>query len=115
MNTQTIAKDVSQRNTPEEPLLRAIAREIVERTLAVLALEERLAGLGRFRGPARRLEARLASHRKALRLIDRELWTLGWKRDPEKPLKFVRRRATSSGDDTWNLAGTAFRKALELG
>jgi hypothetical protein len=100
---------------PEEPLLRAIAREIVERTHAVLALEERLAGLGRFRGQARRMEARLASHRKALRLIDRELWALGWTRDADRPLKFVRRGSDKAADESWKLSGTAFQRALELG
>jgi len=68
------------------PLLRSIAKEIVERTAAIAQIECQLAAprkknLGQ-------LVSLLASHRRELRLAEAELTRLGWKREKSAPLRF---------------------------
>lgn len=61
------------------PLLRAIGREIEERTNELEALELRLEGLSRLQAPedVRRLVAEAATHRRELRLAREELSRFG--------------------------------------
>jgi hypothetical protein len=97
------------------PLLRSIAREIVERTAAIVQLECRLeavrgdsaSGTG---GPGH-IAPRLANHRSELRLAEAELNRLGWKRDASAPLRFLR---AAGGGMAWQPEETSFFLALRL-
>jgi hypothetical protein len=81
------------------PLLRSIAREIKERTRAILELEARLASLGGARRAHREeavaFESQLSAHRRELHAVEKELGRLGWTRDEQHPYRLLMR--TSSG------------------
>ena len=92
------------------PVLRSIAREITERSLAIADLQvarrrhERAGEWGEWLG---RFDARIAEHRRELRHAHEEFERLGWKRDDSRRRRFVYERP--------NPSGAAFFRALELG
>ncbi|MBK8177796.1 MAG: DUF2203 family protein [Planctomycetes bacterium] len=78
------------------PLVRAIVREVRERTRQVEALEARLT-TGES-GPE--LESELSSHRRELRTCERELARLGFGIDADDPHRIVGQGASFKFDDT---------------
>ena len=97
-------------NQNASPLLRAIAGEIVERTLEVRHLEARLATLARGNQGTDNLIAQLAVHRRELRKANEELKRLGWVQDADEPLQFLHLLTGESAN--WILDETGFHKAL---
>ncbi len=90
MQTQTITVNEAERLLP---LIRAIRREIRERTLAAADLEQRLEALASTRKVHAReiaaIESELSAHRRELRRIERELHELGCKQDSDRPLRIL--------------------------
>jgi hypothetical protein len=75
------------------PLVRAIGREMRERTFAIAELEEREAALAPHRSAhldeLRRIESELSTHRRELRRVERELAELGCNLDADHPLRIL--------------------------
>lgn len=75
------------------PLLRSIGAEIRERSSAIDALEDRLAGFSSAREASRReislIEAELSTHRRELRRTERELTDLGCNLDADHPMRIL--------------------------
>lgn len=92
--TQTLRTQVDAERTL--PLVRAIAREVRERTKLLESLEARAAG--GERGP--RLESELSLQRRELRSCERELARFGYGIDADDPHRIVGQGSTYSLDDT---------------
>jgi hypothetical protein len=92
--TQTLQTQMDAERTL--PLVRAIVREVRERTREVEALEARFAA-GES-GP--QLESELSSHRRELRTCERELARLGFGIDADDPHRIVGQGASFRFDDT---------------
>jgi len=75
------------------PLLRSIGNEIRDRSSAIDALEERLAGFSSSRDEHRQeirtIEAQLSLHRRELRRMERELADLGCNLDADHPMRIL--------------------------
>lgn len=100
------------------PLLRCIAQEIKERTLAITELESKLeafAGTRRaHRDEVASLESQLSHQRLELRHVEKELANLGWERDQDHPLRLVLRRAAGAPEMAWRPGETGFfRRPVE--
>ena len=99
-------------------MLRSIAEELAARTMAVVELESRIkklrAGASGDPGELPSLIAALANHRRELRLVDKELERLGWKRDPERPMNFVSADPETEDVNSWQLQGTGFYRSLDV-
>ncbi len=78
------------------PLVRAIAREVRERTQLLESLEARSAG--GERGP--RIEAELSLQRRELRSCERELARFGYAIDADDPHRILGQGASYNLDDT---------------
>ena len=78
------------------PLLRAIGREVRERTRIIEALEARAVGGDNSVG----LEAELSIQRRELRACEKELARLGYGIDADDPHRIVGRGTSIRFDDT---------------
>lgn len=78
------------------PLVRAIGREVRERTRAIDALEAREAS-GECNGV---LESELSAERRSLRACERELARLGYGIDADDPLRIVGQGGSFRLDDS---------------
>jgi len=78
------------------PLLRAISREVRERTRVIEGLEAREVRGERSAG----LEAELSGQRRELRACEKELARLGYGIDADDPHRIVGRGTSISFDDT---------------
>lgn len=100
------------------PLLRSIAEELITRTMAIVETESRIrvlqSGAAADSGELPSLVAALANHRRELRYVDKELEQLGWKRDRERPMRFVATDRETEDVDTWQLQGTGFYNSLDV-
>ncbi len=114
MNTNS-SQNTEQREVA--PLLRSIARELVARTLAIAELDARIARhLSNPRSDRDELlsmTAVRANHRRELRLIDKELKRLGWRRDEETPMRFLWTDDDGVREYGWQLEGTDFYRSLD--
>jgi hypothetical protein len=100
------------------PLLRSIAREVVERSFAILQLESESKALqeapraARQKGPT--LVAKLANQKRELRRSVEELRDLGWERDPEQPLRFKARGLRGEETYTWRPEDSFFYRSAQI-
>jgi len=96
------------------PLLRAIQDEIFDRRQRVQRLRERLLAFASTRRAhaeeVARIEADLATHRRELRYVERELRRLGIAFDPEEPRTIIALRAPR--ERSGSLGETGFRSQL---
>lgn len=115
MNTNS-SQNTEQRDVT--PLLRSIAKELVARTLAIAELEARIARHGSHPGndesKLQSMIATRANHHRELRLIDKELKRLGWRRDEATPMRFLSTDDDGIREYGWQLEGTAFFRSLDL-
>jgi len=95
------------------PLLRSIAKEITERSLAILNLES----CGKVVDVAEEdplQVAALANQRRELRHSMKELEDLGWERDRRGPLQFKSRKSGEQETYVWRPEDSYFFKTAEL-
>lgn len=97
-------------NRDRSPLLRAIASEIIDRSLEIRHLETRLATLARGSHDEGNLTARLSVQRRELRKANEELKRFGWVQDADEPLQFLHLLTGEAA--SWILDETGFHKAL---
>lgn len=94
------------------PLLSSIATEIKERDRAIRDLETRLDAFDSTRRAHRdevgRIEATLSTHRRELRLAEKELTRLGWTVEDVVPVRLLHRGASGASDVSFQLFETGF-------
>lgn len=101
--TQTLRTDADAERTL--PLVRAISREVRERTDRLEALEARQ--VSGERNPT--LESELSQHRRELRACERELARLGYSIDADDPHRIVGEAGSFRIDDTRFYRPLSFR------
>ncbi len=101
--TQTLRTQVDAERTL--PLVRAIGREVRERTRLIEALEAR--AVSGERGS--RLESELSQQRRELRSCECELARLGYGIDADDPHRIVGQGTSYSFDDTQFFKTVSFR------
>ncbi len=100
------------------PLLRSIAKEVVERSYTIVQLEDETRALegAHATGSVDVLElvSRLANHKRELRHSVEELRELGWERDPEQPLRFRSKGAGAGETFTWSPEDSFFYRSAQI-
>lgn len=100
------------------PLFRSIAKEVVERSFAIVKLEEESKSLAGTSGAkherAATMVANLANQKRELRRSVEELRDLGWERDPEQPLRFRARGLTGESSYTWRPEDSFFYRSAQI-
>jgi hypothetical protein len=100
------------------PLLRSIAKEVMERSFTIVKLEEESKALvGTHEAKQARaatLVAKLANQKLELRRSVEELSDLGWERDPEQPLLFRAKGLTGESTYTWRPEDSFFYRSAQI-
>lgn len=100
------------------PLLRSIAREVVERSHAIFTLEAQAPCRERIERPVTEadhlLVARLSTERRELNRSVKELQGLGWERDKKEPLQFRCKGLRGDEAYTWKPEDSFFFRTAEI-
>lgn len=96
------------------PLLRSIAKEVVERSYTIVQLEDETRAHATDSVDVLELVSRLANHKRELRHSIEELRDLGWERDPEQPLRFRSSGAGAGETFTWSPEDSFFYRSAQI-
>jgi hypothetical protein len=112
-------KNSDQRNVRTIiPMLRSIARELLERSHAIFSLESQARTPDRLVHPQTKsdhsLVARLANQRRELGLSVKELESLGWERDNRQPMQFRSKAKGSEEPYTWKPEDSYFFRSAQI-
>ena len=93
------------------PLLRAIAREVQERTRAIVDLELRVERIDDKTDSLEELlsmQSELTTHRDELTRVESELTQLGWSLEEFDPLRLLMPGGDGTGHVAWRLEPSGF-------
>lgn len=112
-------KDSKQRNMSTIiPMLRSIARELLERTHAIFTLESSANTPDSLKHPQTEddysLVAQVANQKRELGLSVKELESLGWERDRRRPMQFRTKVKGKEEPYTWKPEDSYFFRSAQL-
>ncbi len=100
------------------PMLRSIARELLERSHAIFTLEGQAASPESLKQPRTetdyQLVASLANQKREMVRSAKELDKLGWERDTKQPMQFRSKGETGKEAYVWKPEDSFFFRSAEI-